>query len=673
MRFKKITIENFGPFKKPTSIDFTSRNGVSIVWGRNGRGKTTLLNAFNFVLNGTVKDRDGNVDNFLSFINEAGIEEGKYTFRISLELEDNGKTYKIVRSIALEPGVDIPTSNSDLHTVLRVNESGNILSNADSEHFVKGIMTKEVSRFFLFDGELLTEYEELLNENSVRGGSIKNSIEQILGMPILTYGASDAESAASTIATEARKVAQNEQAVSRYTQKLDAETETLDYQQQELKRLCEERDACFLRRTKLQRLVADTERLREYSARKKSIEDDMARQQQICDDEQNAIAGILKDSWRWMITPVLRQRLVELESAMSDLHGKEQTSKGQEITIAFIQQAIEEIYCPVCDHLVSTEERGKLEAKIAQIKAESGGLSSEERAQLDSYRKQQEILAGFASVTEQAQEIRVRYNRYVTARVKLTDLKEHDLREVESDLESLRKSATGADEKAAFEYFDQLGKVAAEIAEYDRGINQVREEIDRIKETIKKLNATIISRSRNKDVVLANKKVAFAEAIAAIFREGIDVYREKLSRDVERDATDIFMAMNTEEDYGGLRINENYGLTIIRKSDGKPVPKRSAGWEHMVAFALIGALHKNAPFDGPVIMDSPFYRLDSINTESMVKALPMIANQVLMLPYPGEINPSTTRVDIGDYIVQELEIARISSNESTIKEMSING
>ena len=66
MRFKRITVENFGPFKNPTSIDFTERNGVSIVWGRNGRGKTTLLNAFNFVLDGTVKDRDGNVDNFHS-------------------------------------------------------------------------------------------------------------------------------------------------------------------------------------------------------------------------------------------------------------------------------------------------------------------------------------------------------------------------------------------------------------------------------------------------------------------------------------------------------------------------------------------------------------------------------------------------------------------------------
>lgn len=673
MRFKKITVENFGPFKAPTSIDFTSRDGVSIVWGRNGRGKTTMLNAFNFVLNGTVKDRDGNVDNFFSFINEGGIEEGKYTFKVSLDLEDNGKSYRIIRSIAITPGVDIPSSNADLYTVLRVNASGVILSPADSEHFVKRIMTKDVSRFFLFDGELLTEYEELLNENSPHGGSIKNSIEQILGMPILTYGASDAEVAAAAIATEARKVAQNEQAVSKYTQKVEAATETLTYQQQELQRLNDERNACLLQKTKLQRLVEDTEKLRQFAARKKSVEEAMDRQKEICDEEKKLIAEILKDSWRWMVTPVLQDRSAKLQTTLSALRQKEEVSKGQEIVISYIQQALDEVYCPICDHPATFDEREKLKAKIAQYKTATGGLSPDEKKELDACRLQQDIFAKYTSVQDRSHEIKVRYERYITARVKLTDLKEHDLREVDSDLEALKKNATGSDEKAAFEYYDQLGKVTAEIATFDQGIIAVNDEIEKAKETIKKLNATIISKSQNKDVVLANKKVSFAEAISAIFREGIDIYRDKLSRDVERDATEIFMEMNTEEDYGGLVINSNYGLTIIRKSDGKPVPKRSAGWEHMVAFALIGALHKNAPFDGPVIMDSPFYRLDSINTESMVKALPLIAHQVLMLPYPGEINPTTTRADIGHHIVQELEIARISSNESTIKEMSIHG
>ena len=70
-----------------------------------------------------------------------------------------------------------------------------------------------------------------------------------------------------------------------------------------------------------------------------------------------------------------------------------------------------------------------------------------------------------------------------------------------------------------------------------------------------------------------------------------------------------------------------------------------------------------------MIMDSPFYRLDKTNTASMVKALPLIANQVLLLPYPGEIDEISTRRDIGDYIIQELEISRVSSNESMIKEM----
>ena len=44
LRFTSLTIENFGPFKGNQTIDFTNDNGVTIIWGNNGRGKTTLLN-----------------------------------------------------------------------------------------------------------------------------------------------------------------------------------------------------------------------------------------------------------------------------------------------------------------------------------------------------------------------------------------------------------------------------------------------------------------------------------------------------------------------------------------------------------------------------------------------------------------------------------------------------
>jgi len=672
MRFNKIKIENFGPFKLPVSIDFKSRDGVSIIWGGNGRGKTTILNAFNFVLNGQLKERDRKINDFISFINEDGMAEGKYSYKVSLEMEDAGNKYRIVRTLCKIPGVDIPKSNSDFYVSLTVNENGNILSTADAEHFVNGIMTEEVSRFFLFDGELLMEYEELLNENSVTGGSIKNSIEQILGMPILAYGEIDANEAASEIATEARKVVQNEDTVKKYSQKIDELTESLKHQEDELNRLQNNKNTRLQEKARLQRLVADTDKLREYSSKKRDIESKINAQLQICENEKSKITLLLKDSWKWMITPVLKTQNELLKSEIQLLQSKEQSAKGQEVIINFIKEAIDDVHCPVCDHEVLPSEKALLKNKLSVIQNSILGLTEPEKIQLEKLREKSRLYTTILDTNDHASELKSRYENYLAARVKAIGLKERDLKEVENNLESLKKNASGEDERTAFEHFDKLGKVISEINLYEEGIKNVIEKIEEIKNNIKKLDAVIVSKSGNKDVALAKKKVEFAENVAAIFREGIDVYRDKLSKDVERDATEIFLAMNTEDDYAGLKINDNYGLTIMRH-DGKAVSKRSAGWEHMVAFALIGALHKNAPFDGPVIMDSPFYRLDKFNTASMVKALPLIANQVLMLPYPGEIDPDTTRRDIGHSIVQELELSRIKSNESTIKEMSNNG
>lgn len=65
------------------------------------------------------------------------------------------------------------------------------------------------------------------------------------------------------------------------------------------------------------------------------------------------------------------------------------------------------------------------------------------------------------------------------------------------------------------------------------------------------------------------------------------------------------MWYSNDPDYVSLKINENYGLSMVHVS-GELVPLRSAGFEHVVALSLIGALHKNAPLRGPIIMDSPF-------------------------------------------------------------------
>ena len=50
LSFQNMVITNFGPYKGTQDISFPQNDGVDIFWGDNGRGKTTLLNAFRLSL-----------------------------------------------------------------------------------------------------------------------------------------------------------------------------------------------------------------------------------------------------------------------------------------------------------------------------------------------------------------------------------------------------------------------------------------------------------------------------------------------------------------------------------------------------------------------------------------------------------------------------------------------
>lgn len=80
LRFERLKITNFGPFKGEQSIEFTQNNGVTIVWGYNGRGKTSLLNVFRYALFGYVKYRRGTTTDYIALTNEEAKSDGKYGF-----------------------------------------------------------------------------------------------------------------------------------------------------------------------------------------------------------------------------------------------------------------------------------------------------------------------------------------------------------------------------------------------------------------------------------------------------------------------------------------------------------------------------------------------------------------------------------------------------------------
>jgi len=156
------------------------------------------------------------------------------------------------------------------------------------------------------------------------------------------------------------------------------------------------------------------------------------------------------------------------------------------------------------------------------------------------------------------------------------------------------------------------------------------------------------------------------ESLRSLFAAAVDAYRERLRARVERDATSLFVKLTSEPEYTALSINDSYGLTIVHE-DGSQIPVRSAGAEHIVALSLMGALQRNAPLSGPIVMDSPFGRLDNVHTTKVVQALSSMADQVMLLVYESELNPAQARNQLQGSLRKEYRIARVTARHSELQ------
>jgi DNA sulfur modification protein DndD len=152
----------------------------------------------------------------------------------------------------------------------------------------------------------------------------------------------------------------------------------------------------------------------------------------------------------------------------------------------------------------------------------------------------------------------------------------------------------------------------------------------------------------------------------AVFSLAVERYKADLRARVEESATDVFLEMTTEKvDYKQLRINDQYGLAIIH-TDGREEEGRSSGAEQVVALALMGALQANAPLRGPIVMDTPFGRLDRKHTENILATLPSMAHQVILFVQEDEADRSRVRDLLGTNLKREYELVKHTARRTAI-------
>lgn len=656
MKLKELTIFNFMPYRGEQKIVFPQHEtqNVMLLFGDNMRGKTSFLNAIRWGLYGKALARHLREIDRVDLVNIEAASSDEWTMSISLMFSHEGRDYELRRNIEKKRHVSRPRNNADFEEVIGLVIDGERISGDRIYSEINQVAPEEISRFFLFDGELLQEYENLLIEQSEQGEKIKHHIEQALGVPALVNGKEDL----SALLKEARRLqardakknddlksyAEQQRQLEIKLSKLEKENEDLKGQriaiQQEIDGIDDE-----LKNTEIvQRKKVELEGLKSELKQTDIIIGELA------DDKRE----LLKNAWMDVLYASAEPLLKSLKQKRDDIYSAVSKKAVLDKEIKDLIKVADNSICTQCLQPIPESQVQPLRDKLKLLNAESELMvvNMEDATVLTS---QIDRLSNIRSAQEGK-----RILQNLDKKRKL----EVQLIRIETKLEEIEDEIQGFDTDQIMRQREKRDRKSGQLANLSRDIDDCRREIGKTEEKLDQ-NATLISRNAGAQGQQSSIRVNMYQELEQVFLRGIDFLRDALKTDVAAHASAAFSELTTEKTYSGLEINENYGLSIL-DHDQRIIKERSAGAEQIVALALIDGLNRTARKSGPIVMDTPLGRLDPKHRSNVLKYLPKMADQVVLLVHEGEIHPERDIQNFADRIGARYEIQRKSATESMI-------
>ena len=655
MRLRRIEIRNLGPYYGEHSLDFNTDRPLLLIHGANERGKTSFLNAIRWVLYGRVFDRTKKLIPLVDLINSDASAEGDWTMQVKLDLEVDGTPHKLTRHVQQVSSSVTPQKDKDFTEKLFVDRNGQLTEDDEAQTAINRILPEQISRFFLFDGEFLNDYELLLSEygSNKHAQLIKESIEDILGVPALVNAVSDINVHLKEAGTRQRKVAEQHNRVDIYAREgasIEADVEECS---DDLEKLQQEHATLTQRKHALNEALQATAGDEANVKRLKDLERDIDRSEVLQKELLEAKREKLANVWTDVLQPSLRTRRDELEAQLSDLVGNVRETGALQLKLAQLEELDDASQCPLCyqpivdgisEHL--QQDREKVQDLLNQHKVNESQLADVS----ESLRRLRKVSG--AGVVDT---VRVIERQLIAIRVDLSD-KELEKEGIEELLRNHDANSIARNRREYDEVTKDMGDIEGKIQDKQEQIAELEVKLSENRTRIRDLSPPGLER--------LSDEVQMYEDLRNIFRRAVGVLRDDLRKSVEQDATDIFLQITRDDTYAGLRINDNYGLTLLDKHGEKS--RRSAGAEQVVALSLIGALNRNAVRQGPIVMDTPFGRLDPVHREKILMFLPTMAEQVILLVHGGEIDRDRDLNIISSQVEKEYEIKYVTSRRSEL-------
>lgn len=633
MRLCSMALENFRQFYGKQQIDFSDdAQNITVILGENGNGKTGIFRAIVFCLfdeKELPKDRkDRGADpNKVHLVNLNVLQENidvPTEARVELTFIHGKKKYFLERSV-----YDMMTGTGEIRRNLEVevklsiqNEDGNVenvlTKEADVAKEINNIINSKVKDLFFFDGDKI---EALSTTNANSREEVKNGIMRLLQIDSIKR----AIDITSRLRSDQHRIVKG-----KADTKLRIKEEELEQLQQ---KLASEQELLDTKRSELERVrttIADYEReqqenapIKELFEQRASVLESKKKTEKITDDMRTAIDDMVSKYGHSLLSQetILHTRsFIEQEERINSYHSG--------ITSDLIDEIISSRKC-ICERTFEIGDETYLKLQGLKRRYEKMKLSDFVR----DFKRNLKLSLAFGDdidvdMQKNLKDYFTQLNELEELRKRLDEIdrKKNEFSQKEDRLKGIETSLLRCKQDA-----ESLNKGIA-ILEYE--VASKVQKIARQEQEVKEL------RKKDRELQRDNSILEYYEKLHDLFTSIRNVYSGKMRARLSEESTEIFEQLISEKDKRVLNqiiINEQYEIQAKGWNDISIFQDISSGQKQMLSLSFVAALARVAAggngkvIDMPLLMDTPFAKLDGNNRDNLIMTMPKLTSQWILL------------------------------------------
>ena len=613
MKIKSIEYENFRNFRDHGIINCSTDGKMTIVYGKNGDGKTTLHQLFQWVFYGQVSFNKTATDHLYNLSFEHEQEYGK-TFSVMgrIDFEHNGQNYSLTRVHTFRKGVLDSERLTEEVSLQKQDDDYNWNRVEDPLETIEKLLPSGLSEYFFFDGESMIADLRVKGKDSAN--KLRKAIYSMFDLDIIEsalahIGRIDLKTTAlGKLYLSKGQIASGSKIASIKTN-IESAQNAIDSNNSEINKAKGEKKQKKELIESISEAIGSTKSKAEYEAQRKTLQKQRDLFLENAENDQEHFGDVIIDMFpRLLISKAVNDAREKLNLKVNS--SQLPAGINKKLIDYLINPATETC---ICGNPLTDQERAHISSYLNLLPPKSytsiyHDFTSTAAQWGKGYDK--EKIEGIIKRVLDNQEEAARCDQ------RIADLDEAEKQS--KDIEDLVVARAEAEER---------------ISELDQVIVSLESKNDKYKLYLKKQMKEFDKlTSDNKDNEKIEYKIDILQEVADYFSEKLEESALTYSKALQDNIQELLNNMLTSK--RNVSVSSEFSVRVTDSFDDE---SKSEGQFAVVSFAYIGGILKMLQDaedlkgkEYPLVLDGPFSKLDRTQRQNVADTLPVFAPQVIL-------------------------------------------